>query len=340
MITNRQKNFMVIFCCNSLFLGLGYFIIFNTTNNNSFICSLIGGLLGLLFTFIYKIFLEKKKDKRLTEFLNEYNTLGKIIRLLLILLSIAITLTNIFIIKEFIKSFFLINMPSFLITLPILLLIVYISFKDYNILAYISECLIPISLVLTIFIFIALIFKADYSNLKPFFSSNTISMIKSIFYYFVLSTSPLLLLSDIKFNSYNISNVYLLNSIIITITSVLITGILGNFLTKTYRFLEYMILKNIQIFNFIEKIENILSISWIINSFLLLFLSSLFLKNLLPKKYNNYSHFFIILTINIIVCTLMSNSYFELINLYIPYILGFLLISITICFIIINLKHM
>lgn len=324
MITNRQRNFMIIVSSQALFLGLGYSIIFNSTNNNSWICSLLGSLLGLIFTFMLNRFLKYKKDKNLISILDNSSIIGILTRFLLIILSIVIINIVLFITKEFIKSYLLIHMPSFLIILPLMILALYVSNKGYSLISYISECLVPIALTLMLFALITLIFKANYTNLKPFFSSSNTSMIKSVFFYFILSTSPLLLLIDMNFEENNISNAYLSAFIIITITSVLISGILGQFLTKIYRFLEYMILKDIHIFNFIEKIENLLSISWIINAFLLLCIACCFLKKILPKKYNNFTHLSIILIIFIVVCTVLSSSYLEVLYSYIPYTLAFI----------------
>ena len=332
MITNRQRNLIVIVCSNSLFFGFGYSLIFKSTSNNSWICSLIAGIFGIIFTFILKRIMNNKKT--INNYLNKNILLKTIIKAFFAIINITIIFINLFIIKEFIKTFFLINMPSIIISIPILFLILLISHKDFKTLSYLYECLVPISLTLIFFIILSLIFKCDFSNLKPYFSSNTISMIKSIFYYFTLSTSPLIILYDIDLKDNNISNIYLFNILLITTLSVLISGILGNYLIKIYTFLEYTIIKDIQIFNFIEKIENILSLSWVINSFLIIFLSSISLKKNIFKKYNNYIFVFIILAILIVVNTILDNSYFNYLYLYIPYIIGIIsLLTLSILYI-------
>ena len=288
MITNRQKYFIITYISQALFLGVGYSLILRNTNNDSWISFIIGTLLGLIYTLIIKKILDYKRDKTLLYILEENAFLKYITRLLLILLPIILINEVYFIIQEFAKSYFLTNSNSFYILLPLLILAIYISFKNYQIFSYLCECLFPIGLVLLLFAGISLIFKIDISNIKPILNHSYTSLIKSIFYYFVFSTSPLILLLDLDFNDNKISKYYFISSIVLLIIFIFLIGILGPFLTIIYRFPEYMILREISMFNFIEKIENIIAIAWIIDEFCILSLSSLFLKRMLPKKNNSY----------------------------------------------------
>ena len=62
-------------------------------------------------------------------------------------------------------------------------------------------------------------------------------------------------------------------------------GILGANLVDIYRYPEYMTLKKIKLFNFVEKVENIVSITWIFDLFITLAVSGNNMKELLPKKW-------------------------------------------------------
>ena len=273
MLTNRQKNILIFFISKALLFNSGYYLILSITNKDSWICTILGSVLGLLFCFILKKLI-----------INNYINLNNIIiKLLLIIFSILIIKQTIFTIKDFINFSLLPNTPKFIIILPLILITIYISFKDYKLLSYLIECLFPICIFIILFSIISLIFNINCFNIKPILSHSNINILKSTFISFSLSTTPLILLLDIKCNNYNFYNSYIVSSIIITIIVILTTSILGP-LTNIYKYPEYMILKDIKIFNFIENIENILSIPYIIDNIILLFTSAIFLKRMLYKK--------------------------------------------------------
>lgn len=324
MITNRQKYFIITYISQALFLGVGYSLIVNYTNNDSWICFILGTILGILFCIAINKILDYKKDKDLTNILKNNKFLNYIIRFLLIILAIIIINEVYFIVEEFAKSFFLTNTTTFCVLLPLLILAIYMSFKGYKLFSYVSECLFPIGLVLLSFAFISLVFKIDISNIKPFFSHTTGSFIKSTLHYFILSTSPLIFLLDMNFENNKITSSYIISSIVLLIMCLLLIFILGRFLIIIYRFPEYMILKEISLFNFIEKIENVIAIAWIIDEFSLLCLASIFLKRMLPKKNNSYVFITIMVSIFILACTILSKNHIKdlYMYLYFPYILG------------------
>ena len=258
MITNRQKNFLVFYISQSLFFGLGYQILFKITGNDTYLSCLLGSLLGILFCMIYK----------------------KIFKPIKLLLNICILFLSIYLIINFIKTFFLINSSYILIILPIIFLIIYIFNKDYILISRLVECLFPITFTIIIITIISLIFKSDFTNIKPILSHQPLSIIKSAIIYFLLTAMPLILLSDFNFKDSNIINNYLFSSLILLIISVIIIGVLGPNLINIYKYPEYIILKEINIFNFFKKLENILVIPWIINLFIVLFISLLNIKKI------------------------------------------------------------
>ena len=47
-------------------------------------------------------------------------------------------------------------------------------------------------------------------------------------------------------------------------------GILGEYLANLFEFPEYMLLKKVKLFGFLERIENVVSVKWIITSYIYL----------------------------------------------------------------------
>ena len=258
MITNRQKNFLVFFLSNSLFFGFGFTYIYNLVSNDSWIAFILGTILGILFTFIYR----------------------KIPNIVKIITSFILLILSIILIINFIKTYYLIKSNVILIILPIIFLCIYIFYKNDILIAKLVESIFPITFSLILISILSLIFKADFTNVKPFIVHSTHNIVKASLIYFLLTTLPLILVSDYNFKDTNILKSYLMSSFILIIISILTIGILGPNLIRVYEYPEYIILKEIVLFNFVEKIENILIIPWIINLFILLFVSIINIKKI------------------------------------------------------------
>ena len=340
MITNRQKLFISYFAAKSLFLGIGYSLSFDACGNDTWLSFILGSLLGLMFCYMLKKIMDHKKHRNLTDLLKEMSFTGIIVRIILILFTLVIINEILFIIQIFAKSFFLIDSNTFLIILPIVLLATYVGFKGYKLLSYVSECIFPIAIFFTVVGCLAALSKIDLENLKPILSHTNFEMIKGIFYYFSLSAIPNLLMLDLDLEDNDLTKPYLFTTFVVTLLAVFIVGILGPFLITIYRFPEYMVLKNIEILNFIEKVENIISISWILDNFILLCLATCFLKRLLPEKYNNYTYLTLITTIFLIICLVFGNNYIKdlKIYLYLPHMLCILAIPTVLILFIHSIK--
>ena len=118
---------------------------------------------------------------------------------------------------------------------------------------------------------------------------------------------------------------YGIASLLIIITSLFTIGVLGEHLASFYQYPEYILLKRISIFGFIDRIENLLSISWIFSTFATLSLIIYYISNNLNKKEKKKIPS-IIISIIIIVCSLYifkNNTFFNnyVSNIY-PYILS------------------
>lgn len=294
------------------------------TNNDTWIAAILGSLLGLMFCFLVKKILDKKGKKSLTQLLKELKFIGIIIRIFLTLMAIMMLIVLLFTLQTFAKSFFLTKSNTFFVLIPIVILITYLGFKGYNLLSYILEFFLPIAGVFTILSLASLLFKADLTNLKPFFSHNNLDMIKSIIVYFSFSASPLIFLLDLEFENNSIVNSYIISSVISIVAIIVISTVLGHILSKVYRFPEYMVLKEIKMFNFVEKVENFFSTSWLLDNFVTLSFLLCFLKRILPKKNNNYLYLLIIVIVFYITIYVFGNSYINDLYLYYyaPYIFG------------------
>ncbi len=116
---------------------------------------------------------------------------------------------------------------------------------------------------------------------------------------------------------------FIFSTITVILMCIYIIGVLGPNLIEIYRYPEYMVLKKIKIFNFIEKVENIISIAWLFDLFMALGISGENIKECLPKKHRNIT-FFLILIILYFGAILSGIYYHEELMLYhiLPIVLG------------------
>ena len=133
---------------------------------------------------------------------------------------------------------------------------------------------------------------------------------------------------------------YAIGSSIIIIISTLTIGILGQYLTDIYQYPEYIVLKKISLFDFIDRIENIICIFWIFSTFISISMCSYYITNTIKKNDKPKKLAIIVVTIIVLLSinVFKNNTTFNyyIINIY-PYILSILLLlSIIIA---IKIKH-
>ncbi len=294
-MTSKLENFSVnYFLTRALFLGIGFSIIIGLARQDSIFSFIIGTLLGLILILLINKIQKMKGNKTLNELLSEMKGLGIFLRIIFLFYGLALLCEGLTFIQLFASSFFLIHTPIWFISLPLVFLLIRIC-KNGKIATFrVAACLFPISFLLTFVSLCALGGYAKVDNVTPFFITSYFDFFKSVFYYTTLSASPsLLMLITEKSNSIGS---YLLGSITLITKMFLIIAILGPILASIYRFPEYIILKEIKILNFIEKIENVVALSWIFDEFIYLSMASLLVKEMIPKKKNLFHPLLIILT--------------------------------------------
>lgn len=338
-MTSKLENFSVhYFLTRSLFLGIGFSLIIGLAKQDSILAFFVGTLLGLGFIFLIDKIQKYKGEKTLNDVLKEMKGLGIFLRIVLFIYAFALLCEGLTFIQLFAASFFLIKTPIWFISLPLALLLIRISKDGPTTTFRVATCLLPISVLLTILSLFALCGYANLENISPLFVTPTFDFIKSVFYYTTLSVSPSILMLLTNKSKSTLS--YLFGSFTLIFKMFLIIAIVGPILASIYRFPEYIILKEIKILDFIEKIENIVALSWIFDVFVYLSMSSLMLKELLPKKGKHLLHAFLII-ISFFISFLFIGKYYtnELLIYYIFPILMAIIFLLVIPILFIYLLH-
>ena len=303
-IINKISNYSQFLLSFSLFIGLGITKIINSSLNDSWICIIIGTIMGLIINYL------------ITKLPNKDNKISSLI------LNIFLLLIGLLSIIKLVSSVYLNKTNTLLLIIPFCLLILYTSLKDNYALFKVSNILWIIYILFSLFAFLALVpyIKIDY--FKPILINPFNKILLGSLEYSLYSTIPLLILPNYQ-KEYNYK-VYLISSICILIIFILLIGNLGIDLAKYYRYPEYILFKNISILHFIENIENVLFFIWIINIYVLTSHSALNIKNILNTKWL----LFILISMIIIINKYLINNYlvFKSILKYFDYALIILLI--------------
>ena len=280
----KEKPFIIYFLTQSLFLGFGISILFSISSKDCYIGALLGLLIGFVIIYLYSKFLELKKKRNLKEILKQNKILGIFVYLLLIIASYILLIYSLVIYKVFVASFMLIKTPEILLLIPIVIFGTYGAFKGLTVINRVAESLIPIALGLAAFAFLGIVGLFDTSNFLPILTTTPTNFFKTAITFAGISTFPNLLTIHYQEKPKYMLTTYSLTCLLIIATIIYVNGILGEEIVHIYRFPEYMVLKQLKLFQFIEKVENILSIAWIFNIFILLMTSIHSIKELLPNK--------------------------------------------------------
>ena len=316
MQIKNHSLFLTFFITRNYFMIFGYSNLLNIGKRDTLSCAIVGTIIGFLLLYIYKKWVANRKSLA-----------SNILVSFFAIFTINITLI---ILETFSNSFYLVRTPNLVITIPFLVLAFYIANKGFTTIYRVSQCLFPITLILYIITFITLIWYSDFANLEPMFTSTFFNFCKCSIFFAFLTVTPNLFIFELDKANKNISKSYLFSLIPIILTILFAITVLGNELITVYRAPEYMILKRIKIFNFIEKVENLTSVVFVFDMFITTAIATLLLKNNLPKKYNN-----IYLAVILIICIYISsivigkNNVIELfIYRYLPHMLIILFLAL------------
>ena len=172
----------------------------------------------------------------------------------------------------------------------------------------------------------------DFNNFFPLFYGHKLGILKASLVYGLLSATPsllLLLIENVKLSYKESIFGYLIGSLTIIITLISINGVLGPTLANILRFPEYMTLKKLRIYNFIENIENILAFTWLFDLIILGFMSAYNIKKIIKitiskKKISSIFYLLWLIIMLIIGVCIFNKHYYYALNLYNieTYILG------------------
>lgn len=321
--------------------GINTYILKQSVGVNSWIAILLSYIIGII-PLILTIYISNyhqelnlfEKNKQLFG-----DILGTIINIFISIILFIIAMTILYNIISFITTQFLYRTPLIISAILLISLAIYCSTKEINVICHISIILMAINVLMFILSNLSLINEIKLDNLLPILKINSDSLILSSLKISIINILPIITILIIpkdkitnKHKYYkSILITYLIGCLISLITTIGTIGTLGIYLTKAFEFSEYMVLKKIKLFGFLERIENIVSMSCITESYLYLTIIIYTISKNIPRKSDKASKYtniligflLIITTINIFDNITEFNNY---INNTFTYIVALLII--------------
>lgn len=328
----------------SSFLGSGNYSIIKNAGVDSWISIILASIIGVSILLII-LFINNKYEN-----LNIRQKIDKVFKtkikyfviFLIIIVAILKCSSATYNISNFIVSQFLSETNPLIIEILFLIMVFYIGTKNLNTFTRVSFIILLINTVLFSLAIMGVISSFKLDNLKPIAFNNTDNIILGSLRIVLLNITPAFAILSIPKNKVeNLDNKklifgYVYACLIILLVTTFTIGSLGINLSKLYQFPEYIVLKRINFFNFIEQIENIIVLQWIFGSFVGVTLFSYLIKCLLNKINSKVTNLVLVILILIISNILFKNN--TVFNNYVYFIEPLIKIIPILMLIIISIK--
>lgn len=259
------------------FIGIGMFSVIKSSGVDAYISIVIAAIAGIFILLSFFVIYDYEPSLNVSEKLKKVfgKPIGTIINFVSLLIILTMGISAMFNLTTFITSQFLKETPPILVGICFAFVIILVNIKGIETLS--RTCLVLLFINLTLFVIsiVGLIPEFQVSNLKPFLEYGFKRPIIGAIYNFLFNLLPIYLLLIVPKN--NLVNkdkyrkymwIFYVLSFIVKFFLILITlGVLGIHLASIYQYPEYIVMKHIKMFNFIDRIENVITIQWLFGLF-------------------------------------------------------------------------
>lgn len=353
-ISKAQFSIFGFFTVTSLLLGSTVYGTIHTAHQDAWIGMILSYLISFLPLFIYYKLLTFDSKSNIIDLINKhFKKIGKLINIVLILFIIYHSSLMLWNLTNFINSQYLYQTPPIAISILFLICLYYMVNSGLNNLGKTAVIVFLISGFLELAAVLTLIPKIDLSNLKPFFEYGSINILKAggiSLSYNVLPLFALLIIpKDNIINNKKLVrsflSLYSIGFLFIFTVIFYCIAIMGANLSNLYQYPEYHILRLINVGDFFQRVEPVISLLWIFNIIMTLSLYIFFCKKAIMQNFKIKKEK-LVLSFVIILILIVSRNLFKnntiaeifLLNTY-PFIVSSLLFIIpTLILIFIKIK--
>ena len=300
---------LMFFVIRSCFIGMSLNTLLYFSKNSSYISIIIGTIIGICLLILFDYISRLYPDKNLYEIIDcsFKKSIANILKFIILIFTFFMSFIIFWNLLTFISSQFLYKTPNIIIAICFMIAIIYTCFKGYD--TYIRSTTIIFTFTIILF-FISLISLTMQSDITKSFPLSISDSITGSYFFTGFNILPLFLLLNIPRNKIKDNDNFLKHKIYTLIFSsftlfsvtYLVLTIYGIKLASLLQFPEFHLLKNISIFGFIERMENILALQWIFDYYVILTFLVLFIGDYTkPNKINYVIIGIIIVIISVLI---------------------------------------
>lgn len=352
-----QTAILVFFIIHGGMFGTGVNILIKVAEEDAWIATLVGSLIGFIPYYLYVSLSIKYPDKNIFEIIETTfgKLVGKIIVFIITIFAMSFILFCFWSLTNLISSQYLYKTPQLFVYIIFSIPLIYILSKGIKITLRSITIIFFITVFLYMITFISLVPQAHLINLYPILKDGLTPVIQASFGFVAYCICPLFFIGAIPVHYYEdkenykkyMTVAYIIACATIFIIPFLIISIFGIELAQLYQYPEFQILRRVTIGGFIERIESTLSIQWIFELFILITIGIYFIKqsfyhifciknkNLRLGLNGIFLFLFGIATLNVFANNTVANQFS--VNQY-PYVCYVFLIFFFILYVIISLK--
>lgn len=291
-ISSMEYNCLVWFLIRAGYIGVSISSLIAISGRDSWFSGLIALVLGLIPFAMFCYLQNYDSNKNICD-LNVYlfGKFGKFINIVLALGVLFVAQIAFLDMTHFINSQFLYKTPIWVISIVFIIPVAYSLFKGINAVSRTSLLLFYVVIAVIIFIILGIFSGVELENLKPVFTTDGASIIHGsliLVAYNVLPLFFLLIIPKNKLTGYSSKKsliFYFLAMISIVNAAFMTIGIFGLELSLLYEYPEFHLLKKVQIGNFIDRVESILSMEWILALFVLIMVAIYFVSRTFEQTF-------------------------------------------------------
>ena len=293
-ISSMEYNSLVWFLIRAGYIGVSISSLIAISGRDSWLSGIIALFLGFIPLFIFYQ-LRNYDDKMNICDLNVYlfGSFGKILNIVLALGVLFVAQIAFLDMTHFINSQFLYKTPIWVISIVFIIPLVYSLFKGINAVSRTSLLMFYVVIFVIVFIILGISGGVEFENLKPVFSKNPTSILHGsliLVAYNILPLFFLLIIPKCKLTGYSSKKsliFYILAMLSLINAAFMTIGIFGLELSLLYEYPEFHLLKKVQVGEFIDRVESILSMEWILALFVLLMMAVYFVSRTFEQTFNS-----------------------------------------------------
>lgn len=334
-------------------MGLGLFDVIKSAAVDGYFSIILSGIMGIGLLYIFYVIFDYEPDLtiniKITKILGK--KFGNFINIIICMILMIIAFNFAYNLNNFIISQFLSETPFIVIGLVFTSLIYYLNTKGIDVISRVSFILTIINAIMLMIAIFGLAPQFDLNNFKPILAYGINRPLMGALFILTINISTIFALFVVpknnitdKNNTKKYLNISYISSIaVMFVIFINVIGCLGINLASYYQYPEYMVLKRINLFNFLDRIENGIIIQWIFGVFVSISMIIYYISNNInlhsQKKQNIYSLFISILILILGFKIFKNNTIYNNFSYYIaPYLKLLLIIIFTFIALLIKIK--